>query len=70
MPVLAVTANILMSFALYIGIVAALYGGTDVAASIRGAAVRPGLKTVVATVDQGVNPGGGGSSGRTSAFGN
>ena len=69
MPVLAVTANLLMSFALYFGIVAALYGGTDVAASIRGAAVRPGLKTVV-TVDQGVNPGGGGSSGRTSAFGN
>ena len=34
MPVLAVTANVLISFALYFGIVALLYGGTDVAASM------------------------------------
>ena len=35
MPVLAVTANILMSFLLFFGIVAALYGGTDVAATVK-----------------------------------
>ena len=33
MPFFAVTANLLMSFALYAGVVAALYGGTDVAAT-------------------------------------
>ena len=59
MPVLAVTANVLIGFALYFGVVAALYGGTDV-----------GLEVRAATVDQGIDPGGGGSSGRKSAFGN
>ena len=31
MPVLAVTVNLLVSFALFAGLVAALYGGKDVA---------------------------------------
>ena len=61
MPVLAVTANLLVSFALYFGIVAALYGGTDVAASMSSGAKMD--------IDEPYPPGGG-SSGRPSAFGN
>ena len=59
MPVLAVTANVLVSFALYFGIVAALYGGTDVAASMSSGAKME--------ID---DPPGGGSSGRKSVWAN
>ena len=41
MPFFAVTANLLMSFALYAGVVAALYGGTDVAATAKLGAKAP-----------------------------
>ena len=61
MPVLAVTANILMSFLLFFGIVAALYGGTDVAASMSS-----GAKMDIDDPD----PPGGGSSGRKSVWAN
>ena len=48
MPVLAVTANLLMSFLLFLGIVAALYGGTDVAASVTSSTtVRGGSATML-----------------------
>ena len=42
MPILAVTANLLMGVALYVGVIAALYGGTDVAASLGAGSQAPG----------------------------
>ena len=63
MPVLAVTANVLVSFALYFGIVALLYGGTDVAASMSS-----GEQQTKGFDDP--DPPGGGSSGRKSVWAN